>query len=200
MTTDATPEVALDDPTEARLAAAVTLWGEKEVATRAVALVGGYNAGDEFLLYVGGRHAQGILDGAPVLYWPELWGTRALLYVWDAPATEAVGAALANQAWRVREMAARVAAARELDFTGVLVSLLTDEVARVRAASARALGAVGSASTVDDIRPLLKDPEIDVRRAAQQGIAQIRGRHAEASDSEASDSEAPDAETPDSEV
>lgn len=185
MTTDPTPAVPLDDPTEARLAAATTLWGEKEVTTRAVALVGGYNAGDEFLLYVGGRHAQGILDGAPVLYWPELWGTRALLYVWDDSATEAVGAALVNQAWRVREMAARVVAVRNLDFAAVLVGLLTDEVARVRAASARALGAVGSLEIVDDVRPLLKDPEIDVRRAAQQGIAEIRGRHAESPHPEA---------------
>ena len=81
-------------------------------------------------------------------------------------------------------MATRVVAARELEFAAVLVGLLTDEVARVRAAGARALGAVGSAANVDDIRPLLKDPEIDVRRAAQQGIAEIRGRHAEAPDLE----------------
>ena len=179
MTTDDSTAVPLDDPTEARLAAAVTLWGEGEVATRAIALVGGYNAGDEFLVYVGGRHAQGILDGAPVLYWPELWGTRALLYVWHDSAVDAVGAALGNQAWRVREMATRVVATRQLEFVPVLVELLTDEVARVRAASARALGAVGSAANLEDIRPLLKDPEIDVRRAAQQGIAEIRGRHTE---------------------
>src|SRR6187551_3722054 len=114
MTNDAAPEIPIDEPTEVRLAAAVTLWGEAEVATRAIALVGGYNVGEDFLLYVGGRHAQGILDGAPVLYWPELWGTRALLYVWNDAAATAVIAALNNQAWRVREMATRVAAAREL--------------------------------------------------------------------------------------
>lgn len=179
MTTDSASAIPVDEPTEVRLAAAVKLWGEAEVATRAVALVGGYNAGDDFLLYVGGRHAQGILDGAPVLYWPELWGTRALLYVWDAAASDAVTAALANQAWRVREMATRVAAARTLDVAPTLVGLLTDEVARVRAASARALGAIGELAQVDDIRPLLKDPEIDVRRGAQQGIDALRARFPE---------------------
>lgn len=180
MSTDSAPQIPIDEPTEVRLAAAVTLWGEAEVTTRAVALVGGYNVGEEFLLYVGGRHAQGILDGAPVLYWPELWGTRALLYVWDDSATDAVKAALANQAWRVREMATRVVALRGLDETPALVGLLTDEVARVRAASARALGAVGTLAQVDDIRPLLKDPEIDVRRGAQQGIDALRARFADA--------------------
>lgn len=178
MTIDATPEIPLDDPTDARLAAAVSLWGEKEVATRAIALIGGFNAGEEFLLYVGGRHAQGVIDGAPVLYWPELWGTRALLYAWDDSALPAVTAALTNQAWRVREMATRVVAARELDLSAALVVLLVDEVARVRAAAARALGAVGSLERVDDIRPLLTDPEIDVRRGAQQGIDALRARFA----------------------
>jgi len=180
MTTDAAADIPLDEPTDVRIAAAVSLWGEKEVATRAIALVGGFNAGEEFLLFVGGRHAQGVIDGAPVLYWPELWGTRALLYAWDDSALPAVKAALANQAWRVREMATRVVAARSLELTEPLVALLVDDVARVRAAAARALGAVGALEQVDDIRPLLKDPEIDVRRGAQQAIDALRAKFASA--------------------
>jgi hypothetical protein len=35
---------------------------------------------------------------------------------------------------------------------------------------------VGALEQVDDIRPLLKDPEIDVRRGAQQGIDALRAR------------------------
>ncbi|HPG76883.1 MAG TPA: HEAT repeat domain-containing protein, partial [Rhodoglobus sp.] len=66
--------------------------------------------------------------------------------------------------------------ARGLDVAPILVGMLGDETARVRAAAARALGALGTAETVDDIRPLLKDPEIDVRRGAQQGIDAIRSR------------------------
>jgi hypothetical protein len=173
----ATPaEVPVDLPIEKRVAAAVAAYGEDAVVLRAVSLIAGNNEGEDFLLYLGGEHARGILDGAPVLYWPELWGTRALLYVWNDSAEEAVTAALHNQAWRVREMAARVAAARELPVAPVLEALLTDEVARVRAAAARALGAVGALEHVDAIRPLLKDGEMDVRRGAQQGMAALRAR------------------------
>ena len=170
----------LDAPTEQRIAAAVNQWGEREVVDRSVALIGGLSAGDDFLLAVGGRHAEGVLKGAPVLYWPELWGTRALLYVWDDTAILAVRAALGNQAWRVREMGTRVAAARDLPLAPPITELLLDEVPRVRAAAARALGALGGASAVAAIRPLLKDPEIDVRRGAQQAIDALRGSRREA--------------------
>lgn len=172
------PDVPVDLPIEKRIAAAVAEQGEATVVLRALSLIAGNNEGEEFLLVVGGEHARGILEGAPVLYWPELWGTRALLYVWNHSAIEAVTAALHNQAWRVREMAARVAAARGLDVVPALVGMLADETPRVRAAAARALGVLGSVETVDDIRPLLKDPEIDVRRGAQQGIDAIRARSA----------------------
>lgn len=168
--------VPTDLPIEQRIAAAVKELGEPTVVLRAVSLIAGNNEGEEFLLVVGGEHARGILDGAPVLYWPELWGTRALLYVWDESAAVAVTAALHNQAWRVREMAARVAALRGLEVAPVLIGMLADETPRVRAAAARALGPLGTLEQVDDIRPLLKDPEIDVRRGAQQGIDALRAR------------------------
>jgi len=170
--------VPVDLPIEKRLAAAVAEYGEAAVVLRCLSLLAGNNEGEDFLLYVGGEHAKGILDGAPVLYWPELWGTRALLYVWNDTAIPAVTAALENQAWRVREMAARVAAVRELPVATQLEGLLTDDVARVRASAARALGAVGS--NIEVIAPLLRDPEIDVRRGAQQGIDAIRGRSSRA--------------------
>jgi len=173
--TDA-PEVPVDLPIAPRLAAAVERFGEPTVVLRSLSLIAGNNEGDEFLLYVGGDHARGILNGAPPLYWPELWGTRALLYVWDDSAALAVTAALENQAWRVREMATRVAAARTLPVIEQLTTLLTDDVPRVRAAAARALGALGGAEQIDAIRPLLKDGEIDVRRGAQQAIDQLRGK------------------------
>jgi len=173
--TDA-PEVPVDLPIAPRLAAAVERFGEPTVVLRSLSLIAGNNEGDEFLLYVGGDHARGILNGAPPLYWPELWGTRALLYVWDDSAALAVTAALENQAWRVREMATRVAAARTLPVIEQLTTLLTDDVPRVRAAAARALGALGGAEQIDSIRPLLKDGEIDVRRGAQQAIDQLRGK------------------------
>lgn len=173
-------ETPADLPIEARIAAAVEQLGVDTVVLRSLSLLAGNNEGEDFLLVVGGEHAQGILDGAPVLYWPELWGTRALLYVWNDSAIAGVAAALQNQAWRVREMATRVAATRNVRLQVEVGALLGDEVARVRAAAARALGVIGD--DLEVIRPLLTDPEIEVRRGAQQGIDAIRKRRPIAAD------------------
>jgi hypothetical protein len=172
-----TPIPVESSPSE-RLTAAIEQFGEAGVVERSIALLGGFNVGDEFLLYLGGVHAQGIVDGAPALYWPEVWGARALLTVWDDSASDAVAAALTNQAWRVREMAARVVGARSLALAGTLRAMLTDEVARVRAASARALGEVGEASDVELVANLFRDAEIDVRRAAQAATVRLKARTA----------------------
>lgn len=159
-----------------RMEVAVKLYGEAEVITRVLSLIDGNNEGEDFLLFVGGEHAQGILDGAPVLYWPELWGMRALLHVWDASATGAVVNGLHNPAWRVREMAARVIAERQLPATLELLELLGDDTPRVRIGVARAIAAVGTLDNVEDLRPLTKDTEIEVRRGAQQAIDALRAR------------------------
>ncbi|WP_256971543.1 HEAT repeat domain-containing protein [Microbacterium esteraromaticum] len=170
------PSVPVDLPPKKRLAAAVERYGEPSVVERSLSLLAGNNEGEDFLLYVGGDHAQGILDGAPVLYWPELWGARALLYVWNDSAAPAIIDAMNNPAWRVREMSARVVAARELSAASELSALLTDKVPRVRVAAAKALAAVGTLEDMDGIRILLKDPEIDVRRGAQQALDALRKR------------------------
>lgn len=65
---------------------------------------------------------------------------RGLLWLWGDVATPAVLCALADDAWRVREMAARVAARHQIDAAlEVLVMLREDPVARVRAEAARAI-------------------------------------------------------------
>jgi HEAT repeat protein len=177
MPDDAT--VPLDASPGDRIARAIETFGEQDVADRAAALLSGTNEGEEFLLWVGGRHAQGILDGAPALYWPEVWGARTLLYAWDAPAAEIVRVSLANRAWRVREMCCRVVAARALPFGIDLLPLLSDEVARVRANAARALGVVGDYEQALEVRKLLVDPELDVRKqtgAALKVLAERLGR------------------------
>jgi hypothetical protein len=168
--------VDLELPIAARIAAASERHGEAIIVERAISLIEGNNEGKEFLLIVGGEHAQGILDGAPVLYWPELWGTRALLHAWDDSAADAVRTALTNQAWRVREMATRVVATRRLDAREQLLALLTDETPRVRAGEARALGTVGTADDIEAMSALVKDEDIEVRRGAQQGMDAIRKR------------------------
>jgi HEAT repeat protein len=162
-----------DDTPAARVAAAISTLGETEVVERATALLAGFNVGEEFLVVAGGAHAQGLIDGAPPLYWPEVWGARVLLYAWNDTARDAVTAGLQNQAWRVREMCCRVAAARTLPVAEHLRELLTDETARVRAAAARSLGTVGEAGDAEVLATLFRDPEIDVRRAAKQAIDQL---------------------------
>lgn len=166
----------LNDPIEARLDAAVEREGAAKVARRAAALLAGKYEGEEFLLVVGGTHAEGIVGGAPALYWPEVWGARALLYVWDDAAAPTVIAALTNQSWRVREMAARVCATHGVGTTRDLVKLTTDENARVRAAAARAIAAVGEATSIQSLEAMLRDRDKDVRRAAQQSIEALKAR------------------------
>ena len=168
--------VPLDASPGDRIALAIEKFGEREVADRAAALLRGANEGEEFLLWVGGRHAQGILDGAPALYWPEVWGARTLLYAWDEPAGTVIQSGLANQAWRVREMCCRVVAARELPFGAELLPLLTDEVARVRGNAARALGVVGDYDQAVQVKKLLKDPELDVRKQTGAALKALTDR------------------------
>ncbi len=169
--------VPLDESPSKRIEDAVALFGEKSVAERAASLLMGGNEGEEFLLWVGGRHAQGVLDGAPPLYWPEVWGARALTFVWDDSAASAVHRGLGDQAWRVREMCARVVFLRKLPETDALLALLADEVARVRAAAARALGEVADpAIAKGPLTGLLQDPEKEVRRSAHDAMVRLERR------------------------
>jgi HEAT repeat protein len=65
---------------------------------------------------------------------------RGLLWLWDDSTTQPVVYALTDAAWRVREMAAKVAARHQVDAAlDVLPSLRDDPVARVRAAAAKAI-------------------------------------------------------------
>lgn len=169
-------QVPVDLPIEGRIKAAVELYGEPAVVARSLSLLDGKYEGEDFLLFVGGEHAQGILNGAPSLYWPELWGLRALQYVWDDSAISPVLLSLKNPAWRVREMGCRVIASRGLPAVDELLALSTDDTPRVRAAAARALGSVGSMENLEGIRVLTKDTMLEVRRAAQQGIDMLRSR------------------------
>jgi hypothetical protein len=159
---------------EERIRAAVDSEGETSVVLRARSLLEGGYEGEEFLRVVGGPHADGILAGAPSLYWPELWGARALNYVWSDAAAPAVIAGLANQAWRVREMCAKVAALRQIEAPEALKTLTTDDHARVRSAAARALASTGDPAAQDTLENLLRDPDKEVRRTAQQSLKTLK--------------------------
>lgn len=79
-----------------------------------------------------------MLDGGQQ-YWLRVWAARALLYAWDEMARVAVLDALADEAWRVREMAAKVVARRLLgEALAAVAELRQDPVSRVRLAAERA--------------------------------------------------------------
>lgn len=185
----------LSDSLEARLSDAVEREGAQKVARRAASLLAGRYEGEEFLLVVGGTHADGIVHGAPALYWPEVWGARALLYVWDAAAAPTVIAGLGNQSWRVREMCARVCAEHAVGTVRDLVRRTTDENARVRSAAARAIAVVGDETGIQSLEAMLRDPDRDVRRTAQQSIAALRERLGDGAGDGASDAAAPESDT-----
>jgi HEAT repeats len=113
--------------------------GEADVVAGCVELLAGRDADDELVLALGGPGARSVLDGGQ-RYWLRVWAMRALLYAWDDTARPAVLAGLADQAWRVREMAAKVIARRQLgDALGGVAELRNDPVPRVRTAAGRAV-------------------------------------------------------------
>jgi hypothetical protein len=78
-------------------------------------------------------------------YWPRVWGARGLLHAGPTDDTAALFGALADPAWRVREMALKVIARYELpDPEGAVDALVDDPVERVRAQAWRALGRPGA--------------------------------------------------------
>ena len=118
--------------------------GEADVVTGCVALVRGEEADGELIVSLGGPPAGwAVAGGEPGPdYWLRVWGLRGLLHAWRDDAAPAVVGALAHDAWRVREMAAKVCARRRIeDAVRELARLAGDprEQRRVRAAAERAL-------------------------------------------------------------
>jgi HEAT repeat protein len=116
--------------------------GEAEVVAACVGLLAGEDADRAFVSAIGGPAAESVLGPHPrrdQRYFLRVWAARALLYAWDGSAQEAVLAALADESWRVREMAAKVVARRQLgEALAAVAGLRSDPVPRVRAAAARA--------------------------------------------------------------
>jgi hypothetical protein len=119
--------------------------GTAQVIAGCVTLLGGGACDDRFAHALGGPAADAVLGPHPhrdQRYFLRVWAARTLLYAWDEAVPglrDAVGTALADQSWRVREMAAKVVARRELgECLTVVAGLQHDPVPRVRAAAARA--------------------------------------------------------------
>ncbi|WP_018352718.1 HEAT repeat domain-containing protein [Longispora albida] len=159
----------------ARLAA--SRWGRQEVAARCAAILHGTEDA-ELTVVIGGLHGRAVEAGTTKEGdWPRVWAARALLYVWDEPAAPAVVAALGDPQWRVREMAAKVAARRELgEAAETLAGLLADPVPRVRAAACRALAVTGESEHAPGLHALLSDPDPDVRTRAEQALGTLEHR------------------------
>jgi hypothetical protein len=96
----------------------------------------------ELIMALGGPPAEWVRTGGSPGpdYWLRVWAARGLLYCWHGSASAAVGDALEDEAWRVREMALRVVAQRGLDERRARVTVMcNDPSARVRAVAAKAL-------------------------------------------------------------
>lgn len=136
----------------------------------------------DLLVVLGGRVAVGEYARtepaqSDLSYWAPTWAARGLLYAWSDTAAPAVVAALTHEAWRVREMAAKVVAAREIGSAGDAVAALAwDPVPRVRAAAARALGVVGEFEHASAALALAHDSDVQVRVRGEQAMAGMSAR------------------------
>ena len=117
--------------------------GPAQVVAGCVALLRGQDVDDNLIMALGGPVGRVVLDDGPRQrnqYWRRVWGARGLLYVWGDSAEDAVVGALADEHWRVREMAAKVVARRRIDAAlEPVTGLRSDPVPRVRAAAERAI-------------------------------------------------------------
>ncbi len=118
--------------------------GEPAVVSGCIGLLQGrHDVDDTLVLALGGPPAQSVLGGragGKAGYWPRVWAARGLLHAWDDCATAAIIQATADDAWRVREMAARVIARRRIgDALSAVAELRNDPVPRVQAAAGRAV-------------------------------------------------------------
>jgi HEAT repeats len=138
------------------------------------------------LAYLGGAHAVTQLERGTDLasrgqaHWPRVWAARALRHVWLPYAEPGVVAALSDQAWRVRETAAKIVAQRELGSAAeALEPLLTDKTARVRVAAIRALGVIGDQRHASLLATIDAD-QTTVRIAIDGALRHLRVRQGRA--------------------
>jgi hypothetical protein len=112
--------------------------GTEAVVAGCVRLIGGGTVDAGLVAALAGPAAPRFLEDRPDRYWLRVWGLRGLLWAWDDSAAPAVQAGLADEAWRAREMAAKVVAKRLIgDALPAVERLRQDPVPRVRAAAER---------------------------------------------------------------
>lgn len=180
----------LGRPPAARLDELRDLVGREQVVQWCVDLLAGHVDVDDPtrppLSWLGGGHAatelqRGSLAARGQDYWPRVWAARGLLHIWDptlaSVAVPVVTASLRDDAWRVREMAAKVICRWELaEAADALTPLVTDAAPRVRAAAVRALGVVGEAEHATALQSAQDDDDAGVRRAAGDALDTLAAR------------------------
>jgi hypothetical protein len=123
-----------------RVESEVARRGPAAVADDCIALLRG-STDLKHLRSVAGAGANKYFDGKEHhdLYWFRVWALRGLLWSWDPRAEAEVCRALSDEAWRVREMAAKVVARHLVGEAGPALAALTDDpVPRVRQAAEHA--------------------------------------------------------------
>ena len=117
--------------------------GREAFAAGCVRLLEGDDSDVPLIQLLGGRTAPWALDPrrAPAQqYWFRVWAVRGLLWGWHDTAAPALRVALRDEAWRVRELAAKVVARHLVgDLLADVALLREDPVPRVRAAAGRAV-------------------------------------------------------------
>lgn len=111
------------------------------MAVGCVALLRGQAADPHLIVALGGPPARWALEGGEPgpPYWLRVWGARGLLWNWHESALDSVREALADEQWRVREMAAKVTGRHLLgELLSDVARLQRDPVARVRSSASRA--------------------------------------------------------------
>lgn len=111
-------------------------------------------------------------------HWPRTWAARTLLHAWDPVAAPAVVKGLHDEAWRVREMCAKVVARQELGAAAPECARRArgDEVPRVRVAALRALARVGEIEHAPAVLDGLRDEDATVVRAAERALEAMESR------------------------
>jgi len=175
-----------DGTPAARVAELVDLVGRDAVVSWCADLLGGRVAHDDPdrppLSWLGGSAGHRLVDleGDRLqvhAYWVRVWAARGLLHCYQPAAAPDLAAALGDEHWRVREMAAKVVAAWEVgEAADGLVPLLDDDVPRVRAAAARGLGVVGEGEHAEAVHQVADDPDESVRSAAETALRRLRQR------------------------
>lgn len=169
------------------VAQAVEVYGKQEVVDTCLALLDGetrYESLGIDLTFLGGagakaRLARGDLADRGQGHWPRVWAARGLRYSWLPYAEPGIVCALADPAWRVREMAAKVVALHECGSAAdALEPLLSRELPRVQVAAIRALGVVGEAEQAA-LLDTVDSPEksVQVALAAARRTLRLRLDH-----------------------